>query len=355
MRSSGCSGCPRRTRTTRCARAERRSRSSSASSELNAEYEQAFEAGIAVRIGVNTGEVVAGAVGRGGMFAGADAVVLGDAVNVAARLEQAAQPGEVLIGESTYRLVREACRVEAVAAVEAKGKSAPVGAYRLLGAECARNAAGAGRDPAGRTRARARPARGDVPCGCDRAVVPARDRRRRARRRKVEARGRAGRSDRARCAPGRGWVPRRTARASRTGRIGQIVREPRGHPGRSFARGGPRAARQDARGLGGRGPRWRRSSLSSSGSARARRPRGSSRGRYGDSWQSPPRSDPLVLVVDDIQWAERTLLDLLAGLPETLGDSPILIVCLARPEIRERAPGLGGDARARRARGRGRR
>ena len=74
--------------------------------ELNAEYEQAFEAGIAVRIGVNTGEVVAGAVGQGGVFAGADAVVLGDAVNVAARLEQAAQPGEVLIGESNLRLVR---------------------------------------------------------------------------------------------------------------------------------------------------------------------------------------------------------------------------------------------------------
>ena len=74
--------------------------------ELNAEYEQAFEAGIAVRIGVNTGEVVAGAVGQGGVFAGADAVVLGDAVNVAARLEQAARPGEVLIGESNLRLVR---------------------------------------------------------------------------------------------------------------------------------------------------------------------------------------------------------------------------------------------------------
>src|SRR5215831_15625261 len=72
---------------------------------------------IAVRIGVNTGEVVAGDAARREMFASGDAVVLGDAVNVAARLEQAAQPGEILIGEETYRLVRDAVTVEAVAPV----------------------------------------------------------------------------------------------------------------------------------------------------------------------------------------------------------------------------------------------
>ena len=63
-----------------------------------------------MRIGVNTGEVVAGDAARREMFASGDAVVLGDSVNVAARLEQAAQPGEVLIGEETYRLVRGAVR-----------------------------------------------------------------------------------------------------------------------------------------------------------------------------------------------------------------------------------------------------
>ena len=60
--------------------------------------------GIAVRIGVNTGEVVAGDAARREMFASVTRV-LGDAVNVAARLEQAAAPGEVLLGEATYRLV----------------------------------------------------------------------------------------------------------------------------------------------------------------------------------------------------------------------------------------------------------
>jgi hypothetical protein len=56
----------------------------------------------------------------------------GDAVNVAARLEQAAQPGEVLLGEPTLALVREAVEVEPVEPLELKGKSKPVPAYRLL-------------------------------------------------------------------------------------------------------------------------------------------------------------------------------------------------------------------------------
>ena len=62
--------------------------------------------GLRARIGVNTGEVVAGE---------GDTLVTGDAVNVAARLEQAAEPGEVLIGADTRRLVRDAVRVEPVA------------------------------------------------------------------------------------------------------------------------------------------------------------------------------------------------------------------------------------------------
>jgi class 3 adenylate cyclase/tetratricopeptide (TPR) repeat protein len=78
--------------------------------------------GLRARIGVNTGEVVAGE---------GDALVTGDAVNVAARLEQNAEPGEILIGHETQQLVRDAVQVEAVE-LELKGKSAPVAAYRLL-------------------------------------------------------------------------------------------------------------------------------------------------------------------------------------------------------------------------------
>ena len=61
----------------------------------------------------------------------ADAVVLGDSVNIAARLEQAAAPGEVLIGEATYRLVAGAVAAEPVEPIAAKGKAEPLTAYRL--------------------------------------------------------------------------------------------------------------------------------------------------------------------------------------------------------------------------------
>ena len=78
---------------------------------------------IDVRIGVNTGQVVAGT---------ADTLVTGDPVNVAARLEQAAGIGEVLLGADTYRLVRDAVDVELLPPLEAKGKSEPLTAYRLV-------------------------------------------------------------------------------------------------------------------------------------------------------------------------------------------------------------------------------
>ena len=56
----------------------------------------------------------------------------GDAVNVAARFEQAAAPGEVLIGETTHALVRDAVVAEPVEPLELKGKSEPVPAFRLV-------------------------------------------------------------------------------------------------------------------------------------------------------------------------------------------------------------------------------
>src|SRR6266704_3096254 len=93
---------------------------------LNKELERDFGVRIAVRTGVNTGEVVA-AQGS----SAAEHLVTGDAVNVAARLEQAAAPGEILIGESTYRLVRDAMEADPVEPLALKGKAEPVPARRL--------------------------------------------------------------------------------------------------------------------------------------------------------------------------------------------------------------------------------
>jgi hypothetical protein len=81
------------------------------------------ELGLQGRIGLTTGEVVTGTEER---------LATGDAVNVAARLEQAAQPGEVLVGQPTLTLVRDAAEVEPVEPLELKGKSEPVPAFRLL-------------------------------------------------------------------------------------------------------------------------------------------------------------------------------------------------------------------------------
>jgi class 3 adenylate cyclase/tetratricopeptide (TPR) repeat protein len=81
------------------------------------------ELGVQARIGLTTGVVVTGTEER---------LATGDAVNVAARLEQAAGPGEVLLGDPTLALVRDAVDVEPVAPLELKGKAERVAAHRLL-------------------------------------------------------------------------------------------------------------------------------------------------------------------------------------------------------------------------------
>lgn len=93
---------------------------------LNDQLEVTWGVRLTARMGVNTGEVVAGDPAAG------QRLVIGDPVNVAARLEQAAPAMEVLIGEPTYRLVRAAAVVEAVEPLPLKGKSEPVPAYRLV-------------------------------------------------------------------------------------------------------------------------------------------------------------------------------------------------------------------------------
>src|SRR5947208_6126394 len=90
---------------------------------LNHELERDYGVSLQLRTGISTGEVVTGTEER---------LATGDAVNLAARLEQAAQPGEILIGEQTLRLTRGAIDMETVAPLSLKGKANPVSAHRLL-------------------------------------------------------------------------------------------------------------------------------------------------------------------------------------------------------------------------------
>jgi class 3 adenylate cyclase len=95
--------------------------------DLNLRLEATWGVSLENRTGVNTGEVVTGDPATGQRLA------TGDTVNVAARLEQAAPEGEVLIGETTFRQVKDAVTVEPVDPLQLKGKSRRVDAYRLIG------------------------------------------------------------------------------------------------------------------------------------------------------------------------------------------------------------------------------
>ena len=93
--------------------------------ELNETLDREFGIRIMSRTGIHTGEIVAsGAVDQ--------PMPLGDAANTAARFEQAAAPGEILIGASTYRLVKDAVRADLVEPLTLKGKAEPIAAYRLV-------------------------------------------------------------------------------------------------------------------------------------------------------------------------------------------------------------------------------
>lgn len=93
---------------------------------LDAEMTRDSGIGIAIRVGVNTGEVVAVDGATGGQT-----FVSGEAVNMAARLEQHAPTGAALLGDPTYRLVSGAVEADAVPPLAVKGRSRPLPAWRL--------------------------------------------------------------------------------------------------------------------------------------------------------------------------------------------------------------------------------
>jgi class 3 adenylate cyclase/tetratricopeptide (TPR) repeat protein len=295
---------------------------------LNVELEQRLGVRIALRIGVHSGEVVAGDASSRETF------VTGDAVNTAARLEQAAQPGEVLVGEPTYRLVRDAVVVEPVDAVAAKGKAEPVPAYRLLGVTA--GAAGRARrleaDLVGRERELELLLdawRSVSTLGRCRLVTvvgePGVGKSRLARELLERAPGAhvlAGR-----CLPyGEGitWWP-----------LAEIVREAaaiRDEHGRGEARERVLALVEgDPDGIAVAAAVGRAVGLDE-GAATAEEVTWAFRRLLA----ALARRRPVIVVVDDLQWAEAPLLDLLEQLAEAVDDAPLLALCLGRPELLER-------------------
>ena len=98
---------------------------------LSQRWEPCFGGPVALHIGVNTGQVVAGTLGSaaGGAYA-----VTGDTVNTAARLLASSKPGTVLVSEATYRLTQDIFAFEPLGQLSLKGKAEPLAVYRVLGA-----------------------------------------------------------------------------------------------------------------------------------------------------------------------------------------------------------------------------
>jgi class 3 adenylate cyclase/tetratricopeptide (TPR) repeat protein len=94
--------------------------------EITAWMSDTVDMSFSLRVGINSGEVLAGQVGSG------EYTVMGDPVNVAARLQAAARPGSVTVGETTHRLTRGAIEYEELEPLELKGKSEPVPAWEAV-------------------------------------------------------------------------------------------------------------------------------------------------------------------------------------------------------------------------------
>ncbi|MEA2272956.1 MAG: hypothetical protein QOI98_1664, partial [Solirubrobacteraceae bacterium] len=97
-----------------------------AMAEINERLEHDHGVSFALRVGINSGEVLAGAVG-------ASYTVTGDVVNVASRLQSAAEPGTVTVGERTYRATSDAVEYRALPPLTLKGKAEPVAAWQAIG------------------------------------------------------------------------------------------------------------------------------------------------------------------------------------------------------------------------------
>ena len=107
--------------------AERAVRSALRMQETVARFDEETGVGIRLRIGVNTGEVLVG-----GLSAGDDYTAMGDVVNTASRLQTTAEPGTVVVGTDTYTATQELIRYRSVGQLHARGREAPVTAYRAL-------------------------------------------------------------------------------------------------------------------------------------------------------------------------------------------------------------------------------
>jgi class 3 adenylate cyclase/tetratricopeptide (TPR) repeat protein len=290
---------------------------------LNETLERENTIRLTARTGVNTGEVVAGDA------AARQQLATGDAVNVAARLEQAAGPGEILLGETTHRLVRENVLAEQIEPLALKGKTRPSPAWKLLEVlpdipaftrPIATPFVGREQELASLQDAFGRAVREKACVTATIVGLPGIGKSRLAR----EAIGAAEGAQVlvGRCLPyGEGitYAPlaemvRQVAGTDPEARLAEIV-APDGHATAIAARissaigvsDHPASADEIA---------W----------------------AFRRLFEELARERPLIVAVDDIHWAEPALLDLLEHVAAFWHGSAMLLLCLARPELFDRRP-----------------
>ena len=297
---------------------------------LNPEFRAGYSLELSNHIGVNSGEVIAGDAST------AQRMVTGDAVNTAARLEQAAGSGEIVLGDLTYRLARDQIEVEFMEPLALKGKAEPVPAYRLVRARTERVAEQSHGTPfVGREteltrlgaaladammtrRSRLAAVVGDAGVGKSRLI------REFATRATEHAR-----LIRGRCLPygdGITFWP-----------LAEAVREAAGIGNEDT----PRVAiRRLDRLLEQAGADDRQAIVERVAAAvnlsDAQFPVAELMWGGRRFLEALARQRPLVLLVDDLHWAESTFLDFLDHLLDTVEDAPVLILGSSRHEIAER-------------------
>ena len=253
--------------------------------------------GLEARIGVNTGAVVAGE---------GDTLVTGDAVNVAARLEQAAGAGEILLGADTLRLVRDAVEVESVD-LELKGKSSSVRAHRLRALDTF---------AAGLTRRLERPMVG---------------------RQRERERLRADFADVVASSSCRLFTLIGPAGIGKSRLVADFLDHVDGEASVAHGR-----ALSYGEGI----TYWplveMLIQLGIEPSEAIRSSPADTQLTTRALLEARAAERPLVLVVDDLQWAEAPMLDLLEHVVDWARAAPILLLCVARPELLDARPGWAG-------------
>ncbi len=253
---------------------------------------------LSFRTGVNTGEVVAGE---------GETLVTGDAVNVAARLEQAAPSGEILIGASTLSLVRDAVTVEAVEPLELKGKREPVPAFRLVAVDATAEAF---------TRHLEAPLVGRV---------------------REQKRLRAAFED---------VVSERVCHMFTLLGPAGVGKSRLTEEFLTGARGNADVLHSRCLHYGEDITYWPLVEILLAIGVEAAEVIGSSPAdtqlTFRKLIEDRAATRPQIVVLDDIQWAEPVFLDLIEHIADWSRDAPILLLCVARPELLELRPGWGG-------------